>query len=175
MSSPAQAFVPAVDDAQGFSAQERELAALLVGALNLDISPDQPLAEAAKTMAELDIGSLVVMAHGELAGMLTFREVIDAVVRNGGSIGDTTVGKVMDDAPLTCTPETEIDEVRRMMLGRHARYMPVIEGRTLMGVISFYDVAKAVVDSQDFENRMLKAYIRDWPVEDGADAAQSKL
>ena len=37
--------------------------------------------------------------------------------------------------------------------------------RTLMGVISFYDVAKAVVDSQDFENRMLKAYIRDWPVE----------
>jgi hypothetical protein len=34
----------------------------------------------------------------------------------------------------------------------------------LMGVISFYDVAKAVVDSQDFENRMLKAYIRDWPV-----------
>ena len=35
--------------------------------------------------------------------------------------------------------------------------------KTLMGVISFYDVAKAVVDSQDFENRMLKAYIRDWP------------
>jgi hypothetical protein len=35
-----------------------------------------------------------------------------------------------------------------------------------MGVISFYDVAKAVVDSQDFENRMLKAYIRDWPVEE---------
>ena len=52
-----------------------------------------------------------------------------------------------------------------MMLQRHARYMPVMEQRTLMGVISFYDVAKAVVDSQDFENRMLKAYIRDWPVE----------
>jgi len=37
-----------------------------------------------------------------------------------------------------------------------------------MGVISFYDVAKAVVEAQDFENRMLKAYIRDWPVEEGA-------
>ena len=55
---------------------------------------------------------------------------------------------------------------RRMMLQRHARYLPVMEQRTLMGVISFYDVAKAVVDSQDFENRMLKAYIRDWPVEE---------
>ncbi len=69
---------------------------------------------------------------------------------------------------MTCTMETEMDEVRRMMLGRHARYMPVLDGRTLMGVISFYDVAKAVVDAQDFENRMLKAYIRDWPSEDQA-------
>jgi len=72
----------------------------------------------------------------------------------------------MDDRPLTCAPETEIDEVRRMMLERHARYMPVMDQRTLMGVISFYDVAKAVVESQDFENRMLKAYIRDWPVDE---------
>jgi CBS domain-containing protein len=130
------------------------------------VSPEQALAEAVQTMADRDIGSLVVMDHGELTGMLTFREVILAVVKNGGSVGNTSVRSVMDDHPLTCTPETEIDEVRRMMLERHARYMPVMTQRTLMGVISFYDVAKAVVDSQDFENRMLKAYIRDWPVED---------
>ena len=129
-------------------------------------SPDESLAEALRTMAGLDIGSLVVMSHGELAGMLTFREVIQAVVRNGGTVGDSTVRAVMDDFPLTCTPETDLDEVRRMMLQRHARYLPVMNQRTLMGVISFYDVAKAVVDSQDFENRMFKAYIRDWPVEE---------
>jgi CBS domain-containing protein len=129
------------------------------------ISPDEPLALAVNTMAERDIGSLVVMGHGELIGMLTFREVILALVQNGGSVGTTRVRSVMDDAPLTCTPQTELDEVRRMMLGRHARYMPVLSEKTLMGVVSFYDVAKAVVDSQDFENRMLKAYIRDWPVE----------
>jgi CBS domain-containing protein len=131
------------------------------------VTPDEPLASAVRTMAELDIGSLVVMSHGELAGMLTFREVIQAVVRNGGSVGTTLVRSVMDDFPLTCTPETELDEVRRMMLQRHARYLPVMSQKTLMGVISFYDVAKAVVDSQDFENRMLKAYIRDWPVGEG--------
>jgi CBS domain-containing protein len=132
------------------------------------VSPDTPLAEAAQTMAERDIGSLVVMEHGELVGMLTFREVIVAIVGNGGSLGERRVRSVMDDAPLTCTPETNIDEVRRMMLSRHARYMPVLERRTLMGVISFYDVAKTVVDQQDFENRMLKAYIRDWPEEKDA-------
>ena len=131
------------------------------------VPPDQPLIQAVKTMAELDIGSLPVMEHGDLVGLLTFREVIGAVVANGGTFGARTVRSVMDDAPLTCTPETEVDEVRRMMLMRHARYMPVLDKRTLMGVISFYDVAKTVVDAQDFENRMLKAYIRDWP-EEGA-------
>ncbi|HMC14787.1 MAG TPA: CBS domain-containing protein [Albitalea sp.] len=137
------------------------------------ISPDQQLAGAVTTMAENDIGSLVVMDHGDLIGMLTFREVIQSIVKNGGSVGNTLVRSVMDDHPLTCTPETEIDEVRRMMLGRHARYMPVMTQRTLMGVISFYDVAKAVVDSQDFENRMLKAYIRDWPVDEPRDEQTS--
>jgi CBS domain-containing protein len=129
------------------------------------ITPEHLLSDSVNTMAERDIGSLVVMSHGNLVGMLTFREVMAAIVRNGGAMGTLTVGTVMDDAPLTCTPENEIDEVRRMMLGRHARYMPVLDGNVLMGVVSFYDVAKAVVDGQDFENRMLKAYIRDWPVE----------
>ena len=131
--------------------------------------PDEPLAEAVALMAERDIGSLVVMSHGELEGMLTFREVIQAIVKNGGNLGSTLVRSAMDDAPLTCTLETEMDEVRRMMLERHARYMPVMDHGMLMGVISFYDVAKAVVDSQNFENKMLKAYIRDWP-EAGKDA-----
>jgi CBS domain-containing protein len=140
------------------------------GSTLFTVSPDQPLAEAVGTMAGQDLGSLVVMDHGDLVGMLTFREVIGAVVRNGGQVGSLLVRSVMDDHPMTCTMETEMDEVRRMMLGRHARYMPVLDGRTLMGVISFYDVAKAVVDAQDFENRMLKAYIRDWPAEDPADA-----
>ena len=135
------------------------------------VSPDELLGEAMKTMADHDIGSLVVMEFGDLVGMLTFREVIHAVVANGGSAGTRRVRSVMDDAPLTCTPETDINEVRRMMLARHARYMPVLERRTLMGVVSFYDVARTVVDAQDFENRMLKAYIRDWPAEGGAGAA----
>ena len=126
-------------------------------------TPDEPLAQATAVMAEKDIGSLVVMEHGELVGMLTFREVIQAVVKNGGALGVASVRSAMDDAPLTCTMETDLDEVRRMMLERHARYLPVMDTKMLMGVVSFYDVAKAVVDSQNFENKMLKAYIRDWP------------
>jgi CBS domain-containing protein len=133
------------------------------------VRPDQPLSEAATLMSEYDIGSLVVMEHGDLVGMLTFREVIQQLVKNGGVLGESTVRAAMDDHPLTCTMSTDLDEVRRMMLERHARYMPVMDQRMLQGVISFYDVAKTVVDSQNFENKMLKAYIRDWP--EGEDKA----
>lgn len=129
------------------------------------VTPDTPLKDGIETMAEHDIGSLVVMEFGELVGILTFREIIKTLSDSGGVVGTTTIRKVMDDHPLTCTLETDVNEVRRMMLERHARYMPVMDNRTLMGVISFYDVARAVVDEQSFENKMLKAYIRDWPEE----------
>jgi CBS domain-containing protein len=127
------------------------------------IDPTNPLLGAVATMAEKDMGSLLVMERGELVGLLTFREVIQALHRSGGVLGETTVRSAMDANPLTCSPDTELDEVRRMMLESHARYIPVLGDRQLQGVISFYDVAKSVVDSQKFENQMLKAYIKDWP------------
>jgi CBS domain-containing protein len=126
-------------------------------------TPEDTLLNALKLMADRDIGSLVVMAHGELVGMLTVRELTNVLVKTEGNISTTNVRAAMDDKPLTCTTETDMDEVRRMMLDRHARYMPVMDGKMLMGVISFHDVARAVVDSQNFENQMLKAYIHDWP------------
>ena len=127
--------------------------------------PDQRLSEAVRAMSELDIGSLVVMDHGRLTGLLTFREVLAFITRNGGTVGDALVRDVSESRPLTCSPGTEIGDVRRMMLERHARYLPVLDGDTLLGVISFYDVARAIVETQDFENRMLKAYISDTPAE----------
>ena len=134
------------------------------------VTPETSLADAVDTMAQHDIGSLVVMEYGDLVGMLTFREIINTISKNGGTVGGSTIRKVMDDHPLTCTPETDVNEVRRMMLERHARYLPVMDNRTLMGVISFYDVARAVVEEQYFENPMLKAYIRDWPAEEAESA-----
>ena len=131
------------------------------------VNPGTSMAEAVAIMAEKDIGSLVVMEFGELVGMLTFREVMRTLHLNQGAIGGDTVRKHMNDYPITITPDTEVNEVRRLMLEKHARYVPVVEAKTLLGVISFYDVAKAVFEAQSFENRMLKAYIRDWPAETG--------
>ncbi|MFN7570542.1 MAG: CBS domain-containing protein [Betaproteobacteria bacterium] len=125
--------------------------------------PHAPLWQAVQTMAENDIGSIVVMDHGRLAGMLTFREVLKTVHANGGWIGDGAVRQVMDAQPLIVGSDTDVNLLRPLMLEKHTRYVPVMDGGTLMGVISFYDVARAVLEEQGFENKMLKAYIRDWP------------
>jgi CBS domain-containing protein len=99
--------------------------------------------------------------------MLTFREVFKAVQQGGAAWGGMAISGVMVQEPVVAGPEMEVDDLRRLMIEHHMRYLPVMDGGTLMGVISFHDVARAVLEEQSFENRMLKAYIRDWPAEAG--------
>jgi CBS domain-containing protein len=127
--------------------------------------PDTLVLEAVKAMAHHDIGSLVVMDRGKMAGLITFAEVLEALAANEGVLGTMAVSAVFDPEPLTAEPGLDVMELRRVMLDRHARYVPVMDGSTLAGVVSFHDVAKAVYEEQSFENRMLKSYIKDWPDE----------
>ena len=125
------------------------------------VTPDTALNDAVNTMAEHDIGSLVVMEHGELKGMLTFREVLAALAKGG--IEGRRVADIYERNPITATPKLDVMELRGLMLERHQRYVPVMDGTTLLGVISFHDVAKAVYEEASFENKMLKSYIEDSP------------
>ena len=135
------------------------------GSVLYTISPDKTLDQAVKLLTELDAGSLVCFAGGRVAGMLTFREVLRAVNAHGSGWNTVKVGDVMVSDPVVVDPTASIDDLRRMMIEDHQRYLPVMDGSTLMGVVSFHDVAKAVLEAQSFENKMLKAYIRDWPDE----------
>jgi len=106
------------------------------------------------------------MDRGRMAGMLTFAEVLKALAQRGGALGDAAVAELYVRDPLTAAPDLDVMELRRVMLERHARYVPVMDGTTLLGVVSFHDVAKAVYEDQSFENRMLKSYIKNWPDEE---------
>jgi CBS domain-containing protein len=127
------------------------------------IAPDGKLTEAVSTMAQHNMGSLVVMDKGHMVGMLTFKEILLAVSKGRGALGDAKVGDVMERAPVTASLAMEVNDLRRTMLDSGARYLPVLDQDTLIGVVSFRDVAKAVLEEQDFENRMLKGYIKNWP------------
>lgn len=134
-------------------------------------TPESPLSDGVVTMAENDIGSLMVMDHGRLVGVLTFREVIAVLAKRQKEkragptppIADVKVSEAMHRDPFVTHQEMDLDELRSLMLEKHARYVPVMEGETVLGVISFHDVARAVLEEKNFENRMLKGYIKNWP------------
>ena len=136
------------------------------GKVLFTISPNKHVAEAVEIMNEQDVGSLVVFSRGEMVGMLTFREVLQGVQRTGSDWQTLAIDDVMIRNPQVASPNMEMDELRRMMVEHHQRYLPVMDGRTLLGVVSFHDVAKAVLEEQSFENRMLKNYIRNWPAQE---------
>ena len=133
------------------------------GDLLITIAPEDMVSDGVSVMSQKDIGSLVVISQGSLVGMLTFREVLRALHENKGSIQGVRVDAIMVKNPRTIAANVEVDELRSVMLEHHTRYMPVMEGDKLVGVASFHDVARAVLEEQAFENRMLKGYIKDSP------------
>jgi CBS domain-containing protein len=133
------------------------------GSRLLSIEPSGRAADAVATMAKENLGSLVVLEQGRMVGMLTFHELLRAIASRNGSLGDVKVTDIMVRDPVTVEPDMEVNELRRTMLESGARYLPVMHDDKLVGVISFRDVAKAVLEEQDFENKMLKGYIKNWP------------
>jgi CBS domain-containing protein len=133
------------------------------GSRLLSIEASGRAADAVATMAKENLGSLVVIEQGRMVGMLTFHELLRAVASRNGTLGELKVGDIMVRNPVTATPDMEVNDLRRTMIDTGARYLPVMQDGKLLGVISFRDVAKAVLEEQDFENKMLKGYIKNWP------------
>ena len=129
----------------------------------LSIEPAGRAVDAVTTMAKENLGSLVVIEQGRVVGMLTFHELLRAIAAKGGALGEMRVNDMMVRDPVTAAPDMEVNDLRRTMLESGARYLPVMQEGKLLGVISFRDVAKAVLEEQDFENKMLKGYIKNWP------------
>ena len=132
------------------------------------IDPDALLPQAVNLMVEHDIGSLLVMDKGRMTGMLTFREVLAAVHRHRGDIHEVKVGAVMVAHPVCGKVDDTVDQMRGVMTEKHVRYLPIMEGEMLVGVLSFHDVAKAALRAASFENKLLKQYIKNWPEQDKA-------
>lgn len=128
----------------------------LKGSAIHSVAPDTPLCACVTAMVSRDIGSLVVIDHGRMTGLLTFREVLQAIDRAGGHLGEQVAADVMVRDPMVGQPSDTLDEVREAMTARHVRYLPVTDAGALVGVISFHDVAKASLSATRYENRLLR-------------------
>ncbi len=129
------------------------------------ISPDSPVVEAIGIMTKLNIGSLVVMQDGQMVGLLTDRHLVRALNRSGGNLSQTLVREAMETKPVVGRLEDDVHEVRRLLTENHISHLPVADENGVVGIISFFDVARAVLSNVEFENKLLKRYIKDWPEE----------
>ncbi len=133
------------------------------GARLLSVAPGSPVRDAVAVMVREDIGSVVVLEDGELAGIVTLREIVKALDSLGGRLLEAPVRDVMNAKPAVVRPEDSADSLRTTMTEHHVSHVPVVKESALVGIISFHDIARSAIKDVAFENKLLKQYIKNWP------------
>jgi len=141
----------------------RDVLSVKAGSEIICIEPGAPISEAVKRLVEKDIGSLVVMHDGRMVGFITERDIMRGMHARGCSLVDVKVSDLMEKEPVLCNPEDSVDYARDVLTKSRLSHLVVMDNNQLLGVISFHDVAKACLKQANFENSLLKRYIRNWP------------
>lgn len=143
--------------------QIREVLQVKPGSELIGVAPDATVTAAVARMVEHGVGSLVVMQGDTLVGFITERDIVRGMHRVGVCLTDYKVSELMEPEPLVVTPEDSVDYARDAMTKSHTSHLVVLDGSRLAGVISFHDVARACLKEANFENALLKRYIKHWP------------
>ena len=118
-----------------------------------------PVLAAIKLMAEKGVGALLVIDDNRLSGILSERDYARKVILENRSSGETRVRDIMTRNPVTTTRESSVAECMSMMTDNDFRYLPVVEGSQVVGMISIGDLVKAVIKEQQFTISQLQQYI----------------
>jgi CBS domain-containing protein len=130
------------------------------------ISPESSIVEAITIMSKHNIGSLVAKQGEQMVGLLTDRHIVRALTKAGGNLSQSLVRDAMETKPVVGHLEDSVDQVRRQLTENHISHLPVVDDSgVVVDIISFYDVARTVLSNVEFENKLLKKYIKDWPEE----------
>ena len=127
------------------------------------IAPERHIHEAVALMTEHDIGSLVVKDGDKMVGLLTDRCVVRGLSKFGCEVWDTLVRDVMFANPVLGHPNDTVYQAQRAMTDSHTNHLPIADDNGLVGIISFFDVARTALSEAEFENKLLKGYIKNWP------------
>ncbi|WHZ20401.1 MAG: CBS domain protein [Rhodanobacteraceae bacterium] len=123
------------------------------------ITPEAPVLDAIRMMAERGVGALLVMRGDALTGIVTERDYARKVILKGHSSRETPVSDIMTPSPTSVSPSTTVDECMRLCTQLRVRHLPVVEGNRLVGLVSIGDLVKAVIDDQAVEIDQLQRYI----------------
>ncbi|MCA3020415.1 MAG: CBS domain-containing protein [Rhodocyclaceae bacterium] len=127
------------------------------------LGPEVGVEEAVALMTEKAISSVIVAEAGEMLGLITLREILAALNTQGGAIMQAKCRHVMKVNPPTAKPDDTVDHLRSLMTEMHITHVPVMNHDQLVGILSFYDIARSAIKDVAFENKLLKQYIKNWP------------
>jgi len=123
------------------------------------ISPESTVYEAIEMLSEKQVGALIVLSSGHLAGIISERDYARKVILRGRNSHETRVREIMSTPVLYVRPELTVDDCMHLMTTRRIRHLPVLEGETVTGMLSIGDLVNWIVQSQDQTIHHLTNYI----------------
>jgi CBS domain-containing protein len=134
------------------------LAAKSIGEV-FTIRPDATVADLLTTLADLNIGALVVSSDGShMEGIVSERDIVRKL-RNFGQPASVTVGEIMTTDVRVCGPDDTLDQLMGAMTEHRVRHVPVLDGDLLVGLLSIGDAVKSRMDQLEFERDQLTHYL----------------
>jgi CBS domain-containing protein len=124
------------------------------------IHPDATIDRAVSVLRRRGIGALVVSDNGEsVVGILSERDIVDALARFGGDLLSVSVSEVMSSPVVTCEPGDSVAELMAEMTNRRIRHFPVLDDGRLVGIVSIGDLVKSRLDEIEYEAHSLRSFI----------------
>ncbi|WP_395106308.1 CBS domain-containing protein [Actinomadura sp. SCN-SB] len=125
------------------------------------VPPDATVRDLLATLAEHNIGAVVVSADGAtIAGIASERDVVRRLHEHGAGLLGRPVSEIMTAEVRTCDPGAAVDDLRRTMTEHRIRHLPVVEDGRLAGIVSIGDVVKSAIDELESEREYLVGYIQ---------------
>ncbi len=125
----------------------------------VSVAPSSTVLDALKVMAEKEIGAVVVIEDGHLAGIFSERDYARKVVLQGKASKDTPVREIMTEKVVCVRPEQTIEDCMGLMTDKRIRHLPVLDHKKVIGVISIGDVVKEMLSEKEFVIKQLESYI----------------
>jgi CBS domain-containing protein len=123
------------------------------------ITPETTVLVALKSMAEKDIGALLVLESGKIAGIISERDFVRSIAKTGQCLLDAPVKNYMTKNVFTISSDQTIEECMKLMTEKRIRHLPVVDDGKVMGVISIGDVVREMISTRESMINQLENFI----------------